>query len=694
METIVISEEVRFNAPSSTLFSINNPELSPVKLDYLESLVLHLLVQNENSLVTYEELLSHWRSAEATENSLSRVVSLLRKKLRQAGIHENVIINTAKKGYTFSAEIRFETRKKPKEKQFHLKPLHLKPKIRGVKIKDKGSFIQLLSKKIASFVAIIILASAISLVHLKATPSSTINIDKTSYTELLSNTDIKIELAYNNASNQLAYSTKTSDEKLWKIKILNRYNGHALELVDPNKNLSKPSWLNESELIYRLYDETSCQIKKATINSQFDQSSSVKIFPCNPNSYSSALAKLDDNRILIADAEFSNTASSLFIGDLRTGKVEKVNIDHGGGVGFYNVVTTPYSNLVALLSSSDGATFKVQLVEPDNNWQTIWVEELKANNFSVGWDGSSLSFRNDKGGLTVVSFEGSDEVKRTNIPTLAPTRNISSTNQGLMMISGEFVSQDLSYYNPLTNEVIPFTQGSSAKNKLAQFYDEDRIIYVSNKTGLNQVWAFNLTTKRSKQLSSFTTNRNIRAFSLEPTNQFIAIQIETEIELFNLNNNLVLSPKVTSVSGVNPEFFAEQLIFTKYNGTDSTITALSLSDFDESTMDIEGAFFAKRNGKHLLYSKRYLSGIWQHNSVGEDSLILELPSNSYRWFVNDNKIYYRNDIDDYFYYDMNTKQTLPLVDTNCSKPTAISGAKCLSKRLVPSENRLVLLEWQ
>ncbi len=687
MEAFVINQKVEFRFSNSTLSSTNDKKVSPIKLDYLESIVLKLLVMNPNCLVTYEEFLSHWRSTEVTENALSRVISLLRKKLKQVGITTNAIVNTAKKGYTFVAHV-------------ELIAVDSKSSVKArseisneIKTKEVSSFSRF-SKRLASLAFILFASLIINLISLKVTSTDGINIEHASYIELLSNDDIKIELAYSPFSDHIAYSTKAFNEEFWKVRIQHRYNNESFVLEEQEKNLNKPSWLSSNELIYRLYDETSCEVKKATIDFRSSKISSVKLFSCNPDSYASAIARFGSNKVLIADTEFNNTASSLFIGDLQTGEIEKVNINNEGGAGFYNIITTPHSELVALLSSSDGIKFKIQLVDPFNEWLTIWFEELKANNFSVGWDGSSLSFKNDNGGISVVSFYGHDEHKRTNVPTLNPTNNIATTNNGIMMSSGEFISQDLSLYNSTTSELITFTQGTSSINKLAQFYSDNQVIYVSNKTGINQIWSLNVLTKQSKQLSSFTTNKDIRALALDSHHSFVAIQAENTIELYSLGNSLKLSSLLTQVTGVNPEFFDQELIFTEYDGVTSNAASLSLDSFVRANLHIEAAFYVKKNGDNLLYSKRYLPGIWQYNANSKDELLLDLPSSSYQWLVNENKIYYQNDIGNYFQYDLKTKVLSPFNQPNCNRPTALKGSMCLSKSLLPSENRLILLEWK
>lgn len=748
MEIIAINREVQFQVSNATLSSINQTDKQDQKLDYLESLVLTLLVEKVNHLITYEAFLSHWRSSEATENSLSRVVSLVRKKLKQAGLSNNIIKNTAKKGYTLAADIELLSIEpnnplrditksnnsnvsqpiqpgsvKPtisissnlgeelKEEDKRNQPTDFTTKIGGTSLSgDKNTKVKpikiphrILTDRYSTnavvksgiiIISILITLVFVSFFYYSENKSNTINVDKATYIELLRNSDIKIELTYNDESEQIAFAKKSLYGELWQIEVRNRYNDNRLILREPGKNISKPAWLSKNEVLYRLYDENTCEIRKATLTSPLDTYSSVKLFSCNPNSLASSIAKLGKDHVLLSDAEFNNTASSLFIGDTRTGLVQKVNIDNGGGYGFYNVITSKDSPLAVLLSSLDGSSYKIKLVDSTNNWKVIWEEELRANNFSVGWDGKLLSYKNDNGGISVVSFDNNNEIKRSNIHTLSPTSNISATPNGLIMISGDLISEELSFNSLAPQQSFSFTKDNSARNKIPAFYGNNKIIYVSNKTGINQVWLYDIRMKESIQLSSFKTSKKINYLSIDEQTHLIAIQVENTIELYSIIENKALSPYLLKIKGLKPEFFDEKLIYSSYDDNNSVIKAIGLSDYEQTPFRIEGGFTTKRSGNQLYYSNLYLPGIWLYDKKGEHELILELPSNAYQWFVDEKYIYYKNDSGEFFQFHIEDKLTRPVNLASCEQPVAINGDKCLSERVVPSRNSLVILEWE
>ncbi len=672
-----INNKISYDPCNASLSSISNEESSDVKLDYLESIALDLLISKKNQLVKYDEFFSNWRSSEVTDNSLSRVVSMLRKKMKQAGLTDSVIINTAKKGYTLVAQVE-------KSDGQGAKVSSINPSLDKLNLQSTFSN----KKPVVTFIIVAhFLMLIVTLIFISNGNDISVKVRETSNIELLSNKDIKIELAYNNWLDQIAYTKKSIGNDYWEIEILNRYDGKKLNIRKKDHSLNKATWLGPNELVYRQYNERECSIQKALISSDGIPPETIKLFPCNPNSYASALASFGKNKLLITDSLFNDTSARLFIGDLQTGLVKEVEIDNGGGAGFYNVITTANTDIVALLSSPDGVKFHIQLVDPSNRWEEIWKIELETINFSVGWDGSSLSFKNDKGGISVVDFHSGEEINRVNIPTLAPTYNISTAKNGIMLTSGELFSQDIIYLDDSHDKVINLTAGTHAINKNAILSGEETLIfYISNRTGLNQVWSYSILSNKSKQISKFTVAKKIQKLALNPNNQMLALQVGNNVELYSLENMI---NKLATVNGINPEFFSDLLLYSD----NDNVKSLSLESLQPADFGIKGAELVKHYNSELYYSKKLLPGIWRYNKNKDDSLVLKLTSSAYYWFVGDDKILFRNDIGNYFQFELQSRELSEFKKENCDSPIALTKKICISALRGGSENRLFILEW-
>jgi len=661
------------------LCNVNPTENNKVKLDHLESLVLKILVVNSNNIVSYEEFLSNWRSSEATANSLFRVISKLRGKLKLVGLTEKVIFNTPKKGYSLVATVELKN-------DYNLPSITKNSAVNYIKLR---TMLYVVSFILISFMIIGFLYSQ------KSNEVVAIDTESISYFELLGNTEIKLELSSNRKNDLITYSTKGYDSKLWEIKIFDRFYDKTIIIEDKNNHLRKPTWISESQLVYRAYNEKYCKIRIATIDYTSQTYTANNLFSCNPESYSSSIAKLNESQILFTEAKLGSKASNLYIGDIKTGLIKFLDedINNEGGLGIYNVITSPNSELIVLLSSIDGIKDKIRLVDPNNKWEVVWSEMLAMTNISVGWDGMSLSFRNNNGGISIVSFDKGKEIYRTHIPFIASIHNISSTNNGLIFTSGDFVAKNIVYTDLLTSQSIPITESLSAKNTLAHFYTENLILFVSNKTGLNQVMLYDLNNQISKQISTFKKNYKIINIASSSKYSKIALEFDNKTEIFDLLAEGVLSEESIKIDGVKPELFNDEFIFTRGFKSNASLYSFSLVTSSFNDLEIEGGYIAKSNGESLYYSKLYAPGVWLYQKGQKDKLILDLPSSAYKWYIDGNNIYYRNDLGEYSIFDISSGEISPFSSASCKVIINLKGGKCLSSKTSPTSNRVILLDW-
>lgn len=700
MSRFLINKTVIYDEGNSKLKQIDSNK-NEIKLDNLECIVFSKLLSNRKSLVSYKEFLQHWRSSGASENSLSRVVSLLRSKLKALGIVEKIIVNSPKKGYTFTGNVEKVTDKpdiKNLETLEKTAPLIIEtsPKIEVI---NKEPTPQNTSKARGGLLfGLIIIMLNIVLLYMYYINSGNIsfeNLDKAKFVELLEDKSLKVEFNYNANNNNIVYSTKNVEDSYWYIKIIDRYYDNPTLLTEPNKNLRKPIWFSKDEIVYRVYDEKNCEIKRSTIDRVNHQHISKKLFTCNPGSYASAIAKLDKNKIVFSDAELGDITSNLYIGDLSTGRKKRIKLESNDGVGIYNIITSPNTSFVALLTSSDGISSKIHLVDSKREWKTIWSEELRTNNISIAWNGEKLTFKNNLGGLTIVKFDDIKELNRIHIPIPSNIYNISTANNGVLFTKGSFFSKDIAVVdtNSLNQTII--TEDFNAESHLGKFYSKSNIIFISNKTGLNQIWIYNSNNGITKQLTRFRQNHVINSLSVSYKLKKIAIEIEGYIQLYSLNETSSTTKKLDEFEGIMPEFFEEKILYTKYNGVKNQIMSRDFKDnqFKEEPMNIHGGFQVKNDGINIYYSKLYMQGVWKYNANKEDKLIYDSIPSSYPWLVKNNKLVFQNDTKEYFTYDLSSKQLTSDKEALCPSPTDILQDICIRPIVDVPLTKLLIFEW-
>ncbi|WP_395338351.1 winged helix-turn-helix domain-containing protein [Ningiella sp. W23] len=665
MEEVIINDCVRYCLKTGQLSRLDSVE-QYINLDNLETAVLSYFIERDNTLITYDNLLSIWSSPVATENSLNRVISSLRKKFKQVGIAENLFINTSKKGYTFVGKLGTDDK--------------------AVPVPWK--------KWILSFSIVSLLVIAFNITidwQDKVQQVPAIDMGEVRTSKLLEDADFKLDLAYNLANDRVAYSKKNIKDKYWYSEILDRYRGDRLRISLPNKNVRKNVWLTDNELVVRVYTEESCSIEKVTIDESYETFTFKTLFPCNPNSYASSLAKLDETRLLITDAKFNDTASDLYLGDTTTGEVTRIAINNDGGAGFYKVITHANSDLVALLSSSDGVTFRIDLVDSADNWKRIWTEYTKSNNYSVAWDGARLAFRNNKNGITIVTFNGTLEAQRINLPMLTPIHNISNASENsILLTSGQFAAQKLTYNDAVDSHLI--SNKANIHASVAVFLTDNDVLYVSTETGINQIWLYDHKARKNRQVSNFIEEQRIFNISVDEKNEFLAIEDNDGITLYRLNVYYSELEVLHTIKGRNPFFYQQTLGYADYSGQNSVIRAYDLASGADAELNIQGGLVGRTLDNKLYYSKRFQPGIWQYFHDNEDRLVLELPSSSYRWLLNDKHIVYQNDIGEYFEYNLEAGTVDSFQSETCVRPLTFKGKLCISGEPTESETSIIVLE--
>lgn len=95
---IKLNEDLFFHFENATIV---DREMNEVRLNNLESLVLQELVRKRGEIVSKDELLALWPTNLVQEHCLSRVISMLRKKLNDNSNSPKFIKTCPRVGYKF-----------------------------------------------------------------------------------------------------------------------------------------------------------------------------------------------------------------------------------------------------------------------------------------------------------------------------------------------------------------------------------------------------------------------------------------------------------------------------------------------------------------------------------------------------------------------------------------------------------------
>ncbi len=649
-----------------------------VKLDPLESLVLEELTKQPKEIIATDTLLDLWPTSATSPNSLTRVISTLRKKLRTLDDFHVEIKNYPKKGYALIAEVDHLSAQTPK---VQLENRHTKP----TRLTAKTPIIGIL------FIAVVLLINyAATFVFEKTEDSVSPVLDKA--IQLVDDQFEKVDLSVNDTHTQVVYATRDNEQANWQLKVLDTYSLESRVISEAGVNLRSPDWLNNDTLIYRAYGDNSCAIKKLDL--LHSDAHPIAMFPCNELTTGKGLSVLSADTILFTDAAHDIAPASLYKGNIRTGKVTKIPGFDSSGVGAYNIQSKAGSNLVAVLTSTDWSTSNIHLVDTQDNWRSIWQTNTPKAKHSVSWDGQSLFHANESGGVTAHLFDASRYVKSIEMSGFSKLYNFVGNNGSVAFIQGNMYRTDI-LMSPIhePKSTATLLVDSRASNKLAQFIDENTVLYVSDVTGIEQLWLVDIKTQTKKQLSMFAKAQKIDHIAYSVQKGLVAIEADKTISLYTLAGGKVSGEGYQQFAGTKPLFFEDNLLFSTHDDSDNyRIDALNLENQTLKNSFLIGAHDVKVSNDRLYYTKYYQPGLWQYHEQKDDDLISAMSQDVSYWFVDGQQLLFKAQDDMPTLVDLTNNQFTQLNESTCQFITDYQFSHCLGQAYKPNNTQLMLAE--
>lgn len=649
-----------------------------VKLDPLESTVFQKLVEHPKQIIHNDDLLNLWPTSTTSPNSLTRVISTLRKKLRELGVEEVEIKNYPKKGYTLLAEVKLD-----------------EPVVNSVELSNEGLDNQQPSS-FANFIALGALVAAVIVIYAIYPTSLRENRDippvLAKAIQLIDDKYEKIDLTPNNDLKQLAYAMRDSINSPWKLIVLDTYSLKKRIISVPQMNLRTPDWLDAKSIVFRAYNDTECAIQKLDLSRS--DAEPISLFPCNKLTTGKGLSVINSETVLFTDAPLDIAPASIYRGDVNTGKVTRITTFETMGVGSYGIQSTPNSDLVAVLAGPDWKSTHIHLLDPNREWQSIWKTETPRHKYSVSWDGNALIHANDKGGVTANLFNHDSFTRSIQMSGFSKLYNLVGNNGSVAFLQGNIYRTDV-LIAPIDDKQInaSLLVDSRASNKLAQFINVNEVLYISDITGIEQLWLVDIRSQIKRQISTFTDAQRIEKIAFNRQQNLIAVEAGHRISLYRLSENKVDSMPFHSISGSKPLIVGDQLLFVQQDEYDNyNIHALNLQNHKVQRNLIVGANEAKISDGQLYYTKFYQPGLWRYNKSSKDELVSSMSQDTNYWFIDGNNLIYKNPKQPIYLEKLSSNHVKTIEQSACYKITDFKYGQCLGTQLKANNTQLLIAE--
>lgn len=471
------------------LRSVTTEDHPPQVIGHVQAKLLQLLYSNPNVYFSNDDLQKEVWDGRYIENTTIRTtVSYLRKALGES--EECKYIDSGRnKGYRFIADIEEITPKR-----------------------------QL--KKILPFFVIALLATVLIYIEFQTvTPQGVPQIQTT----LLGQ-----ELEATVSRGVMVFSHKPEGSQYWNLysKEIGTERYHRLtngSFNDRNASLSDDgSWI-----AFNRHDGKSCTIIVARLARDDQTLASEKtVFSCPEELLSVSTAWKDNNNLYLSLYTSISKSYAVYLLNIETGKSKAITSPSLSGRGDYFVTAKNEVRKIAYLRNVMGTKTEI--------W--IYDEQTKKSNklasvplilMSVGWiNTNKLVVRTGYGQLSSLDihsgklqtiFETDDSI---NFPYTI-NENTIGYMKGLLTVKDIIQLQP----NGISNNVI-----SSSFGDYSPVYAEDVgiIVFISNRTGRNQIWLLNKDGELS-QITRFEKNARIGNLAVSPNGRYIAFVINADL---------------------------------------------------------------------------------------------------------------------------------------------------------------------
>jgi len=675
-----LSPSISYSLTEERIYYLDTKSnICTIDLQPKEKCVLLCLIENSKEVVSGDELAKvAWDGRAIANHSINRVLSNIRKKLVTANNDEPIeIIKTIYKG-----GYRLEIAPIPLYGEFSVS-LPTKEEIN----EETDEIVQPNTRKrtvlASSFFVILV-----GLIYALVPPTHFLKFGHVS--QIADSKTIKYDIAWSPNGENVVYSARHLKSRKWFLRFSHSTDGVLFDTDIDEYDIRAPVWINDTTLAFRRYNKDNCHIATASIESLKEGGKGHILTGCSTSSIIRSIALGPEETLLFTDQETPTSPGVLYSVAIESGVKRTLQDSYHQGMGAYKVFSSPDMKYMAILSSEDQLSTTLDLYDAGNLSVPVWSTTISFPLYAISLSDNYLVHKNPQGRFDIRHLSEPEEVVAS-MPSSSPVFSPHYAPTGFSFLEGGRYKQNISIVARGSNLEKDISKGVKSRN-IPLSLTAESLYFASDRTGITQLWRYDIGKDTSSQISSFTDITMIRSVDFSETKQIAAIESSTGIHIYDLSKGF--SIPIKTIPGFSPKIFGDNLLFIDYENDVSQIYQYIFDTGEIELISPSGAIFIDVAGPNLFYSKRHVPGIWKYNKDGKDKLVIEFSnmSTQLNWNINEGDLYVRNpDKGTIEKYNLSGKLLETLNPKTCPIATLVNQQYCARYMKDQASNTLVTL---
>lgn len=486
-----------------------------LKIEPMMSELLVYFCQHQNQIISKERLLDDvWHGRYVSDNTVSKLITKLRKVLQDDARNPEFIVTVPKRGYRFVADAE-RIQEKPHTN-----------KMSGT------STLSPLFYKICLFTLALLTSVAVVWFTLSNHSSTKFIVSAKAVTS-----DRGSEYLPSFASDGVRLAYMNHDGERFKLYVKNIYSGEQVEVAHGAENGVGPgSWNdNGTKLVYLVATQESCQYFIRNFDGLV-MSAPKLVYTCKPGSFGIIKFLHDDNFLIFAESPGMGQPYSLYSLNLQTGKTQWLPQPdiHLAGNNQFDV--HPTMNKL-LISSPD-----------EQQWEGFYQLDLETQQLSLlfqlnayiccgiwSHDGEHVVLMGEHPAREIVQYD-LDGNNRTIIFTgpqhlHRPERHSNGSDYVFTAFNYDL---NVDEYNMVAHQTRSILNDTFDERLAVLSPKANQVAYISLTSGNEELWLYDRDTYKNKKVTQFTDGRHYLDLAWSPDEIKVAALTLNAIHVIDL----------------------------------------------------------------------------------------------------------------------------------------------------------------